>query len=218
MSRLPLFAASAVLLHTFVWISPARSFDTPQGQALTERPQPGQSAATYQPMTAEERWNYYLRKNFASPGAFFRTAWPAAIHHRNDDPAEWGQGMEGYGKRLASQFAWQTVDGSLEHGTAALMGTDPRYHRCQCDGFLPRFGYAVASSFVTRTSSGGWTANVPNFVGAYGGSMIAMTWYPDRYGWKDGVREGTHQVLIGGSINVFREFWPEIKKVMPFVK
>jgi hypothetical protein len=159
-----------------------------------------------------------LRENYLSTGAFFRSAWPAAINQWSNEPPEWGQGMEGYGKRLASQFAARSLQGSIEHGVAAAIRTDPRYERCQCAGFLPRLGHAVASNFVTRTSSGGRTVNVPFMAGTYGSAMASLAWYPERYSWKDGFREGSQRLLISGSFNVFREFWPEMKRVLPFVK
>jgi hypothetical protein len=40
-----------------------------------------------------------------------------------------------------------------------------------------------------------------------------MAWYPDRYtATGDGVRLGTHSLVIGTGANIIREFWPEIRR------
>ncbi|MEP6705174.1 MAG: hypothetical protein ABJB34_10255 [Acidobacteriota bacterium] len=31
-------------------------------------------------------------------------------------------------------------------------------------------------------------------------------WYPNRYGWKDGVRSGTISLAFNAAYNLFREF------------
>ena len=140
------------------------------------------------------------------------------MRHLNDEPPEWGQGASGYGRRLASQAAMRTFGSTVEHGTAYLFGLDPRYERCACQGFFPRFGHALLSNFVTRTNSGGRGFNVPNIAGSYSGAFLSMTWHPERYSWKDGFREGSQRLIFSGSFNFFREFWPEIKRVVPFAK
>ncbi len=109
----------------------------------------------------------------------------------------------------------RTFAGTVDHGTAALLGIDPRYEHCACSGFFPRLGHAVLSNFVARTNSGGRTFNVPNVAGSYSGSFLTLAWYPARYSWKDSFREGSQRLLIGGSFNIWREFWPDIRKIVP---
>src|SRR5689334_22316623 len=59
---------------------------------------------SYQPLIAKERWNFYLREAFWSPGVFFRAAGPALGAQLNNEPPAWGQGSEGYSKRFANRF------------------------------------------------------------------------------------------------------------------
>ena len=178
--------------------------------ALAERA-PGQTRP-FHSWTAAERWDYYVEDNFLSPGAFFRAAGPALGQQMGDAPPEWGQGMSGYGKRLADQFALRTVQGSIEHGVSALMKTEPKYRPCQCSGFFPRLGYAILSNAITFKETGGRTFNAPHFSAVYGSSFAALAWYPSRYSAKDALREGTQSLVFEGSFNIFREFWPEIRK------
>ncbi len=169
-------------------------------------------------LTSEERWNLYWRENYASAGAFFRPAWSALWGSIGENPPEWGKGMGGYGRRLGSEFVLRTIQGSVEHGMAAALKTNPTYVPCSCSGFFPRLGYALLSNFAARREGGGLTFNLPNVTGIYGSSMISMSWYPERYSYKDGFRNGNYKILIGGSFNIAREFWPELSRIIPFAK
>lgn len=208
-----LIAANTVLMLCSV---PAVADSGPEALASSiVRPQPGQPTQVRE-WTGRERWDYYLEENFLSPGAFFRAAGPALGQQMGDSPPEWGQGMSGYGKRLTDRFAVRTIQGTIESGAAAAMDIDPRYRPCNCRGFFPRLGYALLSNAVTYKTDGARTISTPNLVAAYGSSFAALSWYPSRYSYKDAIREGTQSLAFGGSFNIFREFWPEIRRVWPF--
>ena len=51
----------------------------------------------------------------------------------------------------------------------------------------------------------------------YASSFAELTWYPERYSWKNGLRGGNQQFFFGG-FNVLREFWPEIRRIVPGAK
>lgn len=213
----------AILLATTLFLCSGFAQDAanppvdPAPNNVPARTQPGQTRP-FKTWTAKDRWDYYVKENFASPGAFFRAAGPASGMQMGDNPPEWGQGMSGYGKRLADQFALRTIQGTIEFGAAAAMDIDPKYRPCQCRGFFKRFGYAVLSNAVTYKTDGTRTVNAPNLVGIYGSNFASLAWYPSRYSYKDGLREGTQSLLIGGSFNIFREFWPEMRRVVPFAE
>ena len=211
--RVCVLASCLILLA----IAPPTLGQSPESKAGSAAPASATPAGqNYRPLSPKEQWQYYVKDNYASPGAFFRSIWGAAVHQYGNDPPEWGQGMGGYGKRLGSQFAKRSIQGSIESAAAYGLGTDPRYLPCHCRGFFKRLGYAAASNFVTRTKRGSATFNAANVGAIYGASMISITWHPDRYSWKDGFREGSQRLVIGGSFNIFREFWPDIRKALPF--
>ncbi len=196
--------------------APAQTSPAVPSSSIT-RPQPGQTRVARE-WTAKDRWNYYLEENFASPGAFFRAAGPALGAQMSDTPPEWGQGMDAYGKRLADQFAVRTIEGTIRHGAAAALDIDPKYRPCDCTGFFPRFGYALLSNVITYKTGGSRTFNAPNAAAVYGSSFSALAWYPSRYSYKDAFREGSQSFVFAGSFNLFREFWPEIRRVVPFAR
>jgi hypothetical protein len=53
-------------------------------------------------------------------------------------------------------------------------------------------------------------------VGAiYSANMISMSWHPDRFrATSDGVRAGNIRVGSTAAVNVVREFWPEIRRLI----
>ena len=74
----------------------------------------------YVPLTKGERWELYWKSTFFSPGAFFGVVFPAAIDQAGSVPPEWGGGMQGYGKRVASRFGQNLINNTIQHGGAAL--------------------------------------------------------------------------------------------------
>lgn len=188
-----------------------------EGNANPEpRPQPGQTRTAYQPLTGMERVDFYIEDTYANPGVFFRLAMPSLFNTIDNEPPEWGDGAGGFGRRAADRLGQQAVQGSVEHGLAALLKTEPRYIPCECSGFFKRFGYAALSGLWTYTNNGNKTVHLPSIAGGYAGGMATLAWYPDRFSWKDGLRTGTQQLAFSGVGNIFREFKPELMKLLPF--
>jgi hypothetical protein len=167
-------------------------------------------------LTGEQRLQLMLKTNFLSAGALARTAFPAAITHLNDSPPEWDRNGEGFSRRLGFQFATQTSRGLIRSGGAALLGTDPRYQRCECKGIWRRSGHALSALVLAADSNGVRRWDPSNLLSAYGSGYIGATLYPDRYSVAvKGYQLGNQQVLQIGMQNVLLEFGPDIGR---FVK
>ncbi len=162
--------------------------------------------------TNVERVDRLLRDTFG-PVAVLQSALVAGTHHIVNNPPEWRQGVDGYNRRLASQFGRLAVQNSLELSLGAALKQDYTYQRCNCRGFLRRTGHAVIANFTARTPDGGNTFTLVRVGSIYAGAMISTAWYPDRYtATGDGVRFGTVSVASGTLINIAREFWPDIRR------
>ena len=156
--------------------------------------------------TKEERFKRYV-KDTVGPWRLLRTAASAGIQQWQDSPEEWGQGMEGYGKRFASNFGRNVIQQSVTYGLDSALGLDTGFQRSKREGFGPRLKDALVQNMTSRTKSGKRVISVPRFAGVYTGAIVASeTWYPDRYSYKDGLRHGTGTLLWGFGINVVREF------------
>ncbi|MBL8233986.1 MAG: hypothetical protein JNL98_36155 [Bryobacterales bacterium] len=169
----------------------------------------------FQPLSGQERWRNYAKDAFLSPGPFFATVMPALGEQRRNQPAEYGQGWDAFGNRLGRRAAQYQLQTALYHSSAAALGTETGYRRCNCTGGAKRLGYALSRTFLTRTNSGSMVPNVAYLGGVFGGGAIATEgWYPDRYrATGEGVRAGTIQVGVNTAINVIQEFGPELKKL-----
>lgn len=179
-----------------------------QTQSSPAAPEP-----TYQPLSAKQRREFYVREKLLDPGIVFASAGQAVGAQSSDDPPEWGQGGDAYARRFASQLGFNLVRVSVENAGAAALGQDPRYIRCRCSGFYRRAGHAAVSGFAT-TGRDGARRFAPARVGShYAASMTQLAWMPSRFGWRDGLRVGTQNLSFGLGTNLLREFAPELKRL-----
>ncbi len=167
----------------------------------------------FQPLTGEQRWGLYWRQTYFMPGALFRTAVPALFEHLDDEPPQWGQGMEGYAKRFGNRLARSAIRDTVRAGTAAALGYDVRYVKCDCKGAFPRVGHALLWNFVTLNRNGKTVLDVPRVAGSFSSEFIGNTWMPAGYNSAgDALRSGGVQLAFGSVFNIIREFAPRKKK------
>jgi len=153
-----------------------------------------------------ERFNRYV-KSTIGPFRLARTAVSAGIDQWTDHPEEWGQGAQGYGKRFASGLGKSAIHQTVTYGLDLALNLDSGFERSKRKGLSPRVKDALIQNVTSRTRHGKRVISVPRFAGVYAGAIIASeTWYPERYSYKDGLRSGTHTLLIGFGINLLREF------------
>jgi hypothetical protein len=138
----------------------------------------------------------------------------AGIAQASDPYPEWGDGGEGYAKRFGAAVA-DEASGHIFKGFLfpALLRTDPRYFRKETGGAGARIGYAATRVFVTRTDSGHSTFNASEFLGAASSAALSTVYYP-RSGssTNDAISRAGLGVASDMGWNVFKEFWPDIKR------
>ena len=79
-----------------------------------------------------------------------------------------------------------------------------------------RTAHALTRTFFTRDGRGRAVPNLPLVAGAAGGAAIARAWYPRHDGpGKDAVKLAALTVVAQAGANVFREFAPELKRLIP---
>ena len=188
--------------------SPLRAEDstTVRGQEVAESP---------------GRLRLFLDDTVMSPTLAPRLAFSAALDSRDGAQRAWGTGADAYGKRMAARAGLVLTQAAVQHGTAAMLGLDPRgdQTRCTCTNPMRRAGHAMARTFYTRDSRGRAVPNVPLFAGAAGGAAIARAWYPRNEGpGPDAARFAAMAVVGQAGANVFKEFAPELKRLIPHRK
>ena len=166
----------------------------------------------FRPLTGRERWGIYWRQTYWRPVAILGNAGPALGAHLSNDPPQWGQGMEGYSRRLADRVTRSAIRDTINATGSAALGYEVRYVRCDCNGFLPKFGHAMAWNFVTLNRNGKTVLNIPKIGGAFAGEFVGTTWMPPGYdATGDALRGGAVQLGVNSLFNVLREFAPRKK-------
>jgi Carboxypeptidase regulatory-like domain len=111
-------------------------------------------------------------KSLTNPVFFARVAGWAGVQQARDTPGQWGQGAEGYGKRLGAGFADATTGGLIGNAILpSLLHQDPRYFYQGSGTKKSRALHAVLAPFICKGDNGAWQ---PNY-SALGGSLIAYS-------------------------------------------
>jgi hypothetical protein len=136
------------------------------------------------------------------------SALTAGFGQLTNSPPEWGQGAQGYGKRIGSDFGLAAAGVTGRYGLALALKEDTLYYRCECRGWAPRLKHAVFTTFTARRGGDGHSVfSIPALVAPYAGSFTAVYgWYPDRFGAKDAFRIGNYGMLDQIGANVCLEF------------
>jgi hypothetical protein len=162
---------------------------------------------TYARPTEKTKLRNYFFDAFG-PYPIVGSALAAGVNQEDNSPPEWRQGMEGYGKRIGSDFGIAAVATTTRYGLAEAFREDTLYYRCQCTGAFPRLGHAVISTFTSRRGEDGHRVfSFPALVAPYAGTMTAVYgWYPGRYDAMDGFRMGNYSLLVYVAGNIALEF------------
>jgi len=191
-------------------------------EATTSRPElpdaPSRLPHEARRMTLDERFRIY-RHSIFNRDSLFSPAFGAALAQANNEPPEWGQGASGFGTRLASGYGRLVINRTIRFGVAAIDHEDPRFTYSNEDGFWRRFRYASVHYVMARTDTGNLMPAYSRFAGAYGAAFIANAWYPEsRANTGHALMRGSTALAAGYAWNVFREFWPDIKRAIHHAK
>jgi hypothetical protein len=110
-------------------------------------------------------------------------------------------------EELAFRATKRVVGISVRHGLAAAMnlGTDTRYHLCECRGFGPRVVHALVETFTDPRDGGGRALAVPRLAAHYAENLTAVAWDHDR-NWGSVVTGTSLSLGVQALLNVGREF------------
>jgi len=154
---------------------------------------------------APERFKNYLQATVGPLVLLETVAW-AGISQETSTPTEWGRDAKGFGKRYASIVGQGVIQESVSYGLSEAMAVDSRFHRSRSHGFMPRAGDAMLQSVTSRRADGSRIVSAPLLAGYAAGGVGMMTWYPDGYSWKDGVRYGGLALASRAGMSLIREF------------
>lgn len=168
------------------------------------------------PLDAHMRLKLYVRQTYLTWGIYAKTLFFAARDQASNTYPEWGGGFDGFAKRLGTRQAEFILQNSVIALGDGLVGWEPRYDRCRCDGFWPRTRHALIRNFVTYNSTEkSLRPQLFPYVGAFVGSVTATTWTPGKQKWQvKGYQAVITQIPVGMGINWLGEFAPDIVRVI----
>ena len=200
-------------------VTPTSSADLPDApQAATMnsggwQSPPGMGPVPLLPQSFHDRFMAYSVTT-VGPRALFVPAFPAAIrmaNPRKNDPREWRQGAQAFGRNYGDQLATASAFETGRFAVGAALHEDFRYHPSSSTNVFVRTGHALAFTFVDKSDDGHARLAVANFAGLAAGSYVGMSYLPS--GFNDvthadqrlAVRLGT----LAGS-NIGAEFAPDL--------
>ena len=172
------------------------------------------------PQPLNSRQKFQLGWKFAfNPFSLAIAGFTAGIEQANNSYSGYGQGAQGYAKRVGATYA-DFVSGTFFGGVIfpTLLKQDPRYLYKGTGSKKSRFFYAVANAVICKGDNGHWQPNYSNVLGSLAAGGLSSLYYPasDR----NGVALTFENALIGigGSAAgaVFQEFFS--KKLTPHVQ
>ena len=171
-----------------------------------------------EPLNTRQKFQLGWKYAF-NPFSLAIAGFTAGIEQANDSYSGYGQGMEGYAKRLGATYA-DFVSGTFFGGAIfpSLLKQDPRYFYKGTGTKKSRFFYAVANSVICKGDNGRWQPNYSNILGSLAAGSLSNLYYPasDR----NGVALTFENTLIGiggsAASAVFQEFFS--KKLTPHVR
>lgn len=162
--------------------------------------------ATYVRPDSKTRFKRYAN-GVVGPYALARQVAGAGIATWRNSPEEWGGQWEGFGKRVASNFGKNLIKQTTIYGLDEALKLDSHYYRSEKKDVGSKIKNALLSPVTARNSRGKRVIGVPRLVGTYSSSIIAAeTWFPDRFDYKDGLRNGSISLGMNAAFNLFKEF------------
>jgi len=169
------------------------------------------------PLTPHQRFKLYVRQTYISWGIYLKTGLFALNGQRTNSPPEWDGGASGFGKRALSYQGQFIIQNSITSAANAVVGWEPRYERCRCEGFKARTWHAVKRNFVTYDSTD--TALRPQlmpYLGASGAAAIAaVAWLPGNP--SPGIKAyqaAITQVFVGVGVDLLAEYAPDVLRLI----
>jgi len=173
-----------------------------------------ENAGNVPPLTTGQKFKAVARGAF-DWGEFVWIAGISGLGQLNNSEPPYHQGMEGYGKRYATNFADGTIENFMTSAILpSILKQDPRFYQSSKGSFLHRLGYAAGRIVMTRSDSGHTQFNYSEVLGS------AMSAAISTYGYHPGSEKTitntasvwATQVGYDTLSYVVKEFWPDIRK------
>jgi hypothetical protein len=164
-----------------------------------------QSQNTYIRPTGKEQFKRYLDNTIGT--GLIGVGFGSVIGQIAKTPPDWKKNKKGFTQRFASNFGENLIKETVIYGLEEALKLDSKFYKSQQRDFKSRLKNALLSGVTARTPSGKRVFNPAPIVGAYTANIISTeTWYPKRYSYKDGLRQGTRSIGFSIGFGLLNEF------------
>ncbi len=171
----------------------------------------------YVPLTTAEKYKIAKSDSFDWPNYVLLIGY-AAQSQMADGGFKHGAAA-GFGKFYARSVGDQVIGSYVTEAVLpGLLHEDPRFFRVGKGTFGNRAFHAIASVVITRKDDGRMCFNTPEIAGNAGVIAVTTLYYPDARSAGAGLeRLG---MAVGNDVvsNLITEFWPDVKRHLPFRK
>jgi hypothetical protein len=163
------------------------------------------------PLSTGQKFQLFF-KSAMDPWPFLLAAVLAGTNQAQNSFPEYGQGLQGYGKRFGASYGDYFIGNLLGNAVlASALREDPRYYQKGKGSYTRRALWAASGTVWCKRDNGTWGPNYANVVGNLMGTAISNIYYPASDRTVGGtISRGfsvTAQGIIGSEVI---EFWPDI--------
>jgi hypothetical protein len=167
-----------------------------------------------EPLSLGQKYLYSLDR-IAGPVAWVGFAAGAGIDQIWKKPAYWGDTSQSFGVRVADHFGAVFLHENIAFGVRALDHEDPRYFRSGRGSHWTRVGYAFVHTFAVHNDDGSLMPAYSLFAASFATPAIAHVWRPGPLTFGREARGGGIGVGVGVFENLWREFSPDLRQMLP---
>ena len=167
------------------------------------------------PLTTRQKYSLAWQSNI-NPFTIILTGAFAGAEQAANTFDEYGQGMQGYGKRFGAIYADGFTDNIIAGAfLPSVFKQDPRYFYKGTGTIRSRALYAMANGVVCKGDNMRWQFNYSGIIGGLASGAISNLYYParDRSGAALTFENAGIGILAGMAQNLFQEFI--VKKLTP---
>jgi hypothetical protein len=163
------------------------------------------------PLSTREKYQLFF-KSATDPWPFFLAAFVSGVDQAENSFPEYGQGMEGYGKRIGASYTDYFTGNLLGNAVlTSLLHEDPRFFQKSTGSPTSRALWAAGSTVWCKRDDGGWGPNYANVVGNLMGAAVSNLYYPASDRTASGTIERGLTVTVEGIVGAeVIEFWPDV--------
>lgn len=171
----------------------------------------------YQPLTPSQKFRIARKDTFDWPNFFLLGGYAFQSQLASGGGFTHNGGITGYSQFYARAFGDALISNyTTEAILPTLLHEDPRFFRLGQGHIWYRAFYATSRIFVTRADKGGSRFNTSEIAGNAGVAALTSLYYPNSQSPQEAAER--YSLQLGNDVisNLLTEFWPDIKRHMPF--